>query len=669
MDSQRLYQQLLQLDQRSYKAYKQIAGVYQFPGFELSIDYVQGDPFASPSRLRVQIPQTYSQRTDSRIKSFPEELYRSHSREVALRDYLTRQFAQVAAEVRGRRGSGNSGLIAIAPTSQQVLERTSVLITSKQLEARFVVGLPARGRTVLGKQAAELLCDDLPLIVDRALNYAQLNSAELQRHVETVEDADWLRQQLAERGLVTFVANGAILPRQSGVDDRPLTTHALPFQSPDSLQVSFHRPNQGEIGGMGIPAGITLIVGGGYHGKSTLLRAIALGIYNHIPGDGREFVLTDPAAVKIRAEDGRSISGVNISPFINHLPQGRSTEQFSTENASGSTSQAANIMESLEAGATVLLVDEDTSATNFMIRDRRMQALIAKAKEPITPFVDKIRQLYQDYRVSTILVMGGSGDYFDVADTVIAMTDFQPQEVTEQAKAIAQQYTTLERELESASQRLTDLTLKGQELALEVEPKPQKPWELIAAPTIPQTQQGQLIAVSPHWPVNLALGGLAGLGLGILAAQLLERSNNVFHTADEVTESVPLPLLGVIPASDEALMLPAAIAPQLTSQLTQAQTSLIPCSPFQESFRSLNTNLKLMAAEAPIRACVISSAMPSDGKSTVALNWSKGAAAMGQKVLLVDADLRYPKLHKVLGLNNQVGLGELVVDQRWIPAR
>ncbi|MBD1867778.1 ABC-ATPase domain-containing protein [Cyanobacteria bacterium FACHB-471] len=442
MDSQRLYQQLLQLDQRSYKAYKQIAGVYQFAGFQLSIDYVQGDPFASPSRLRVQIPQTGSQETDSGIQSFPEELYRSHSREVALRDYLTRQFAQVAAEVRGRRGSGNSGLIAIAPTSQQVLERTSVLITSKQLEARFVVGLPARGRTILGKQAAELLCEDLPLIVDRALNYAQLNFAELRHHVETVEDADWLRQKLAERGLVAFVANGAILPRQSGVDDRPLTQNALPFESPASLQVSFQRPNQGEISGMGIPSGITLIVGGGYHGKSTLLRAIALGIYNHIPGDGREFVVTDPAAVKIRAEDGRSIAGVNISPFINHLPQGRSTEQFSTENASGSTSQAANIMEALEAGATVLLVDEDTSATNFMIRDRRMQALIAKSKEPITPFVDKIRQLYQDYSVSTILVMGGSGDYFDVANTVVAMTDFQPQEVTAKAKAIAQQYAT-----------------------------------------------------------------------------------------------------------------------------------------------------------------------------------------------------------------------------------
>ncbi|NJN91205.1 MAG: ABC-ATPase domain-containing protein [Leptolyngbyaceae cyanobacterium SL_5_14] len=451
MDSQRLYQQLLQLDQRSYKAYKQIAGVYQFPGFELSIDYVQGDPFASPSRLRVQLPQRGSQEADSKIKSFPEELYRSHSREVALRDYLTRQFAQVAAEVRGRRGSGNSGLIAIAPTSQQVLERTSVLITPQQLEARFVVGLPARGRTILGKQAADLLCEDLPLIVDRALNYAQLNSTELRHHVETIEDADWLRQQLAEQGLVAFVANGAILPRQSGVDDRPLTTDVLPFQSPASLQVSFHRPNQGEISGMGIPAGITLIVGGGYHGKSTLLRAIALGIYNHIPGDGREFVVTDPTAVKIRAEDGRSIAGVNISPFINHLPQGRSTEQFSTENASGSTSQAANIMEALEAGATVLLVDEDTSATNFMIRDRRMQALIAKSKEPITPFVDKIRQLYQDYSVSTILVMGGSGDYFDVADMVIAMTDFQPQEVTTQAKEIVQQYMT-DRTSEGGSQ-------------------------------------------------------------------------------------------------------------------------------------------------------------------------------------------------------------------------
>jgi predicted ABC-class ATPase len=191
---------------------------------------------------------------------------------------------------------------------------------------------------------------------------------------------------------------------------------------------------------MGIPRGVTLIVGGGYHGKSTLLAAIERGVYNHIPGDGREFVVTDAAAVKVRAEDGRRIAGVDISPFIANLPFGIDTRSFTTDNASGSTSQAANIIEALEAGARVLLVDEDTAATNFMIRDHRMQELIAKEHEPITPFIDKVRLLYQDYGVSTILVMGGSGDYFDVADTVIAMENYRPWDATERAKEIARKY-------------------------------------------------------------------------------------------------------------------------------------------------------------------------------------------------------------------------------------
>lgn len=432
--AQHLCRILRQIDQRSYKAYKQIQGRYQFPDFTLIIDYVQGDPFAAPSRVRVQVPWS--------VAAMPEALYSSASREIALRDDLTRQFDRVAQMVRAKRGSGKSGLIAIATPGQQVLERSAVWISSEGVEARFVVGLPARGRTILGRQAEDLLCHDLPHIVDRALRYEALDGQALQRHGETVEDADWLRQQLADRGLVAFVADGAILPRQSGVDDRPLTTAALPFRSPPALRVEFDRPNHGPISGMGIPVGVTLIVGGGYHGKSTLLRAIATGVYSHIPGDGREMVVTDPAAVKIRAEDGRSIAGVDISPFISRLPQGRSTRAFSTTNASGSTSQAANVIEALEVGARVLLVDEDTSATNFMIRDRRMQALIAKDKEPITPFIDKIRQLYRDYGVSTILVMGGSGDYFDVADQVIAMTDFEPEEVTAQAQAIARQFAT-----------------------------------------------------------------------------------------------------------------------------------------------------------------------------------------------------------------------------------
>ncbi len=438
MSDKSLRSTLLNLDGASYKAYKEIRGNYQFPDFTLIIDYVQGDPFASPSKFRVKIPQS--------IANFPQQLYQSQGREIALRDYLTRQFHQVSRSISSHRGTGKSGLIAIAATEQEVLERTSVLIDTQFVEVRFVVGLPARGRRILGRQAAAMLCEDIPDIVHSALLYQSLHSEEIQQHVETAEDADWIRQELSAKNLVAFVANKAILPRRSGIDFRPLETDSVPFQSPPTLEVEFNCPNRGVIRGMGIPEGVTLIVGGGYHGKSTLLQAIELGVYNHIPGDGREFVITKPNGVKIRAEDGRSVAGVDISPFINHLPQGRSTTHFSTTNASGSTSQAANIIEALEAGAQLLLVDEDTAATNFTIRDRRMQALIAKEKEPITPFIDKVRQLYHDYQVSTILVMGGSGDYFEVADTVIAMDNYQPYDVTEPAKAIALQYPTARQE-------------------------------------------------------------------------------------------------------------------------------------------------------------------------------------------------------------------------------
>ncbi|MEG4490969.1 ABC-ATPase domain-containing protein [Microcoleus sp. D3_18_C4] len=438
-----LQRHLLQLDNRGYKAYKDIQGNYDFSEFTLIIDYVQGDPFASPSKFRVIVPPNIAQ--------IPREHFNSRSREIALRDYLTRQFDQAAHSISSKRGTGKSGMIAVTRFGQEVLERTSAFIISSNtsdiedlggVEVRFAVGLPAGGRSILGRQAAEMLCEDIPQIVRKSLKYANLNAGECRRHVETVEDADWLREQLAEKGLVAFVANGSILPRRTGVDNSPLLNNAVAFQSPPSLKVKFNCPNRGLISGMGIPAGITLIVGGGYHGKSTLLRAIELGVYNRIPGDGREFVVTNPAAVKIRAEDGRSVAGVDISPFINHLPQGRDTAQFYTENASGSTSQAANIIEALEVGKMpVLLVDEDTAATNFMIRDRRMQELIAKDKEPITPFIDKVRLLYADYGVSTILVMGGSGDYFEVADTVISMDNFQAYNVTEKAKEIAKNYS------------------------------------------------------------------------------------------------------------------------------------------------------------------------------------------------------------------------------------
>lgn len=425
---------LRRIDGRGYKAYKDIEGVYDCGDYILFVDHAQGDPFASPSRVRVRVPQ--------KVGGFPKEAHHNRSREIALRDFLTRRFSDACRRFcRGNRGTGNSGMISIDRPGQEILERTSAFITELYVEARFVMGLPAFGRTAAGRHAEAMFFEELPQIVRASLFFKNLDQKALYEHIETAEDADFLRDQLDGLGLVAFVADGAILPRASGIDPRPLIKgRVVPFESPEPLRVRVELPNRGIITGMGIPKGVTLIVGGGYHGKSTLLRALELGVYNHIPGDGREFVVANSRTTKIRAEDGRRIEKVDISPFIANLPFGQDTKAFSTDDASGSTSQAANIIEALEVGAEVLLIDEDTSATNFMIRDHRMQELVSKDKEPITPFIDKVRQLYRDLGVSTILVIGGSGDYFDVADCVICMVEYKPHDLTEQARVIAEKY-------------------------------------------------------------------------------------------------------------------------------------------------------------------------------------------------------------------------------------
>ncbi len=423
----------LSLEGRGYKAYKSLQGVYAFPDFTLIIDHVQGDPFASPTRVRVQVP--------ARVAAFPAELWEHPSRRVGAEHYLMEVFHQHIQPYRKPRGTGHSGQILMEPVGQAMIPRTAVRLGPHGVEARFVVGLPAAGRRILGRLAAQLLTQDLPQVVRASLFYQAVDPEAIARYAATAEDADFLRNRLEALGLVAFVADGSLLPRRSGVDDRPLET-GIPFESPPSLRVEVHLPNAGVVTGMGIPQGVTLIVGGGFHGKSTLLRAIERGIYNHKPGDGRERVVAHPLTVKIRAEDGRSVVGVDISAFINNLPLGQETTWFTTENASGSTSQAANIMEALEMGARVLLIDEDTAATNFMIRDRRMQALIAKDKEPITPYIDRARQLFTERGVSTVLVLGGSGDYLDVADTVIAMEAYRPRDVTQQARDVAARFPT-----------------------------------------------------------------------------------------------------------------------------------------------------------------------------------------------------------------------------------
>lgn len=424
-----LKKDLYNIDGRGYKSYKSLEGQYDFNKYVLSIDHVQGDPFAAPSRVRIII--------DQKVSKIPNELFNKYHKKVAVQDFLTRLFYKnINAYVKRVYGSGKSGLISISKCPQEILDRTAIIINEKEIQVRIEVGFPARGRSVLARELEKILYDFLPQIVENSIIYNNIDRERLMDRVRLVEDETHIRNELSRRGLVSFIANGSILPRESGVSTKPLRD-GKKFESPKSLEVVFNLPNRGEIKGMGIPKGVSLIVGGGYHGKSTLLRALELGVYNHIEGDGREFVITDDTALKVRAEDGRVIHNNDISLFINNLPNGKDTKSFNSENASGSTSQAANIIEGIESGTKLFLIDEDTSATNFMIRDDVMQKLVAREKEPITPFIEVVRPLYEQKCISTIIVVGSSGDFFDIADTVIQMDSYQPKDVTEKAKELS----------------------------------------------------------------------------------------------------------------------------------------------------------------------------------------------------------------------------------------
>ena len=428
---QRLKATLDRIDRKGYGAYKDLHGSYDLGAFSLSIDKVQRDPFAPSSLIRVR----------TKKNRFDPDLFGDPVRRVAFEDFLTRSIeGTIRKVVRGNRGSGGSGRVEVQRTSQVVLPRTSVVVEPGYVEARMAIGLPARGRTVDARAARTVLLEEIPEVARRALapGSGGVDEARARSHVETVEDAGYLRDLLPSLGLLAFVADGSVLPRESGASDSPLREGAVPFESPEELRVSVELPNRGGVSGMGIPEGVTLVAGGGFHGKSTLLSALSWGVYDHVPGDGREYVVARPDAVKIRAEDGRSVAGVDISAMIGDLPGGRSTRDFSTPNASGSTSQAANIAEALEIGTSLLLVDEDTSATNFMIRDERMRELVHK--EPISPFIDLVRPLHRTLGVSTVVVVGGVGDYLDVADRVILMEDYEPGDATPRAQEIVARF-------------------------------------------------------------------------------------------------------------------------------------------------------------------------------------------------------------------------------------
>lgn len=420
---------LFSMDGKSYSAYKSLKEEYKFPNYVLAIDHVQSDPYAPPSRMRIIM--------DRKISGIPYELTDTKEKNIAVSDFLTRNFyKEIQKNGNDSSGTGGSGRIFIDKCGQEILERTSVLIKKDKIEVRFEMGMPARGRRIMGKAAQKIIFEQLPKIVEKSIIYDNLKKEALKEQIVLVLDQEYIRKVLKEKELVAFVANDSILPRENGISDKPMK-NAVKFKSPEKFEITLNLPSGKKVSGMGISKGITLIVGGGYHGKSTLLAALERGIYNHVAQDGREFIISETDAVKIRAEDGRNVEKVNISGFINNLPGNKDTIAFSTENASGSTSQAANVAEALEYGTSLLLIDEDTSATNFMIRDGRMQKLVAKEKEPITPFIDRVKELYDNFGVSTILIIGGSGDYFDVANHVIMMDEYVPKDVTKKAKEIA----------------------------------------------------------------------------------------------------------------------------------------------------------------------------------------------------------------------------------------
>ena len=531
------------IDGRSYAAYKAIVGRYRSPlGWVLYIDRIQPDPYAPPTAIRVVLPLALTG-ADARLTGFTprltgadtrptgtnetltganSHLTASPTRAVALRDYLARTLREL---LKGQ-------AISIAPAGQEILERSSVNLhetwqddfstpafnaPGPYLELRLRWSLPAFGREIAGRQAARNLNLDLA----RAIASLDLRESELGaaawKHCQVAEDHAALQEILVECGWVAFLADGANLARRSGVSQLPLEG-GVPLTAPETLAQTVQLPHAGVVRGTAIPAGVTVIAGGGYHGKSTLLNAIARGIYPHIPGDGRELVATVPEAMAVRAADGRAVTGVDLRPFISHLP-GRDADpaQFTTANASGSTSQAASIMESLELwgqpAQAALLLDEDTCATNLLIRDQRMRALVSSEREPITPLVDRIRALHRERGISTLIVMGGSGDYLDVADQVLIMDSYRLVDATAQARQVC------------ASQPRVDTSLP--DFPLPAQRLPQRPEAKRRGPSRTRALGTQRLVLDRHEVDVADVSGLVDEGQALAVAwalrALLER--------------------------------------------------------------------------------------------------------------------------------------------------
>lgn len=425
-----LERMLADADRRGYPAYKRLRGSYRFPWFDLRVVHVQGDPFAAPSRLEAWVPISET--------GLEASLAAAPHRRAAVEDAIVRRLAAELARASHRvSGSGKSGYLGTGRPGPEVLARSACELSADGALVRLEAGFPAHGRTCDARGLARMLLELVPAALDAVFDDGTLPAA-ARSAADLADDQHAVRQELSRLGLVSFIADGSVLARASGASAAPLEG-ARPFRSPDSLAVELELPHAGRVRGMGVPCGVTLIVGGGYHGKSTLLRAMQEGVYDHVAGDGRELAITRDDAVKVRAEDRRPVHGVDISAFIGALPDGRDTRRFSTGDASGSTSQAASTAEAISAGCRALLIDEDTSATNFMVRDELMASVVPAALEPIAPFSGQVRQLWERDGVSSVIVVGSSGAFFPSADTVIQMRDYEPLDITDRVRSVCRE--------------------------------------------------------------------------------------------------------------------------------------------------------------------------------------------------------------------------------------
>ena len=406
-----LYQKIRSLDGKPYGTYKNLATrEWDFGDFVLEFIHVQGDPYAPASRVLL--------RAKLATLGYAPEWGSDFEHRLALSDFLYRRLGRMVQE----RYPGKDAAVVFDTAGPEMLVRNSLWIDNGEIRACLQVRLPGEGRKIQAELAAEILTMVMPDLVAAGLYYTQGDEPAMQRHYRVLAERKEILAQLDGRGLCAFVPDGAVLPRASGLSELPLEG-AVPFAAPAELAVTLNACGR-EIRGMGIPKGITVITGGAFHGKSTLLQALVRAVYPHVPGDGREGIVVDDTALRVGVEDGRSVRGTDLSMFVRDLPGGISTKDFSTLSASGSTSEAANLLEAMEAGARTFLIDEDSSAVNFLIRDVRVRKLVGDEREPLIPLTDRIRSL-ASAGMNFILVAGACGDYLDLADNIIVMANYK----------------------------------------------------------------------------------------------------------------------------------------------------------------------------------------------------------------------------------------------------